>query len=136
MSTAWRSSARGSVPTIGALLILVALILPPFTRGPLPVLAWFSTSPPQGDCRWPYFYTIYAVDTLCCPTGGTFAEFLCENVFCSTIPFGSYRCWQNLALCGVLYCPNQAIQLWREAGWAIHCEVGPIITSKPVPKEL
>lgn len=124
---------RGSVLAMATLAIAVALFFPPKTRGAFPVTARCSVPSPQEDCGWPYFNTLYAVNTLCCPNG-TCAEFLCQNVFCRTIFIGSYRCWQDLALCGVLYCPSQTIQLWREADRAIHCQVGPILTRRPAPR--
>lgn len=129
-----QESACGGVPLVAPFVTIAGLFCPPLKGGSLPTAAPSPISPLQGDCGSPYFYTIYAVDTLCCPDG-TCAEFLCVNVFCRTIFFGTYQCWQDLALCGMLYCPNQTIQLWREADRAIPCQPGPIRTRKPTPEE-
>lgn len=105
-----QESACGGVPLVAPFVTIAGLFCPPLKGGSLPTAAPSPISPLQGDCGSPYFHTIYAVDTLCCPDG-TCAEFLCVNVFCRTIFFGTYQCWQDLALCGMLYCsePNDSI---------------------------
>lgn len=127
MSGIPHSPKRGFVTVVAVLMVLAVLVFS-LTRIYLsPVMARSSASSSQGECGWPFFRVIYAVDTLCC-SNGTCADFLCENVFCDITPFGYYYCWQDLALCGVLYCPDNTIHLWRKWDRAYVCQVGPIIT--------